>query len=250
MSSKILFTSKSFNFNMEHKIQLSGLRRESDSKMQRCVFQCNVSGWTKKNTKFTWGWSTSLSWNLSYFWTAWSKWHIFTSDSAFRVGNLEMSNVFSALAKTVVQKEHTKLAVSHIHTFYMFDIFSKQVPCFDLFLVLWIPQTQLICGKHRLWLQSNSWILLQIHQLCADPFENRAGILRDLDQAGPWRDVFHEKSCFVWRWHHCVFFVSLELEIWEKACFLGCSSHQTQGEQFYTQQVRKIWFRATPLLPQ
>lgn len=31
-----------------------------------------------KNTKFTWDWRTSLSWNLSYFWTAWSKWHIYT----------------------------------------------------------------------------------------------------------------------------------------------------------------------------
>lgn len=168
--------------------------------------------------------------------------HIYTSDSAFRVGNLEMSNVFSALAKTVVQKEHIYLAVSHIHTFYMFDIFSKQVPCFDLFLVLWIPQTQLICGKHRLWLQSNSWILLQIHQLCADPFENRAGILRDLDQAGPWRDVFHEKSCFVWRWHHCVFFVSLELEIWEKAYFWGVAHIKLRVNSFIHNKFEKFGF--------
>ena len=60
MSSKIAFTSKSFKFNMEHKIQLSGLRRESDSKMQRCVFQC-VRLDPKKNTKLTWGRSTSLN---------------------------------------------------------------------------------------------------------------------------------------------------------------------------------------------
>ena len=87
MSSKIAFTSKSFQLNMEHKIQLSGLRRDASS---------NVSGWTKK------------------------------TQNSLGVGNQEMSNVFSALAKTIVQKEHTYLAVSHIHTFYIFYIFSKQ----------------------------------------------------------------------------------------------------------------------------
>ena len=87
MSSKIAFTSKSFKLNMEHKIQLSGLRRDASS---------NVSGWTKK------------------------------TQNSLGVGNQEMSNVFSALAKTIVQKEHTYLAVSHIHTFYIFYIFSKQ----------------------------------------------------------------------------------------------------------------------------
>lgn len=87
MSSKILFTSKSFNFNMEHKIQLSGLRRESDSKMQRCVFQCNVSGWTKKHKIHLGLKDLFVLKSFVLLDSMIQMTHIYTSDSAFRVGN-------------------------------------------------------------------------------------------------------------------------------------------------------------------